>query len=72
MVFPTCSSVSSSGIGSNCAINIAYNKQIPLCHSAPLQTDKLECRDPQNLCISDPSFDFDFSPSSHVNLLLIL
>ena len=32
MVFTTCSSVSSStGVGTGCSINIAYNKQLQLC-----------------------------------------
>ncbi|OBZ75437.1 T-cell immunomodulatory protein [Grifola frondosa] len=34
MIFATCSSVSpSTGIGSDCSINIAFNKQLPLCSS---------------------------------------
>ena len=30
MVFPSCSSVSSAGVGSGCVINIVYNKELPL------------------------------------------
>ena len=70
MVFPTCSSVSSStGVGSGCLINIAYNKQIPVCPSAGSQTvDKQGnqlCRPPEKLCIADPNFNFDLSTNGN-------
>ncbi|CDO68919.1 hypothetical protein BN946_scf185000.g62 [Trametes cinnabarina] len=65
MLFATCSSVSSStGIGSSCSINIAYNKQLPLCTSstAPsVQNGKRICRPPDDLCTADPNFKFDLS-----------
>lgn len=66
MVFPTCSSVSSwSGVGSGCSINIAYNKQIPVCPSVGSQTTDKQgnqlCRPPEALCIADPNFKFDLS-----------
>ncbi|KAF8123775.1 hypothetical protein EV363DRAFT_1179119 [Boletus edulis] len=66
MVFPTCSSVSSStGVGSGCSINIAYNKQIPVCPTSGSRTiDKQGnqlCRPPDALCIADPKFNFDLS-----------
>jgi integrin alpha FG-GAP repeat containing protein 1 len=65
MVFPTCSSVSSTtGVGSGCMINIAYNKQIPVCSSASRTTDNQGnrlCRTPEALCIADPKFSFDLS-----------
>ncbi|EMD34350.1 hypothetical protein CERSUDRAFT_117229 [Gelatoporia subvermispora B] len=68
MLFTTCSSVSSStGIGSNCAINIAYNKQLPLCSSTTssgVQNGKRVCRPPQELCTADPDFTFNLTPSS--------
>ncbi|KAF8558491.1 hypothetical protein OG21DRAFT_1405058 [Imleria badia] len=63
MVFPTCSSVSSrTGVGSGCSINIAYNKQIPVCPSGSRTVDKQGnrlCRPPEALCIADPNFNFD-------------
>ncbi|KAF9239681.1 hypothetical protein BU15DRAFT_74536 [Melanogaster broomeanus] len=68
MVFPTCSSVSSTtGIGTDCLINIAYNKQLPLCPSAASSsTDKQgnqKCRLPQDLCTADPNFKYDLGLS---------
>ncbi|KAG9318236.1 hypothetical protein JVU11DRAFT_317 [Chiua virens] len=70
MVFPTCSSVSSrSGVGSGCLINIAYNKQIPVCPSASSQTTDKQgnrlCRPPEALCIADPNFGFDLSTNGN-------
>ena len=54
MVFPTC-------VGSRCALNIAYNLQMPLCSRG----DKLgtRCRDAGALCVADPEFRFDLDPS---------
>ncbi|KAG8217292.1 hypothetical protein J3R82DRAFT_5387 [Butyriboletus roseoflavus] len=70
MVFPTCSSVSSwTGVGSGCMINIVYNKQIPVCASAASQTTDKQgnqlCRPPEQLCIADPNFRFDFSTNGN-------
>lgn len=63
MVFPSCSSVSSAGVGSSCVINIVYNKQLPLCSSATSPTTDKKgnqiCRRPEELCTSDPNFKFD-------------
>ena len=63
MVFPSCSSVSSAGVGPGCTINIVYNKQLPLCSSATSPaTDKERkriCRRPEELCTPDPNFKFD-------------
>ncbi|KAF7294648.1 hypothetical protein MIND_01001600 [Mycena indigotica] len=60
MVFTTCSSVSSStGVGSDCAINIAYNKQLPLCKGLGSSTGS--CRPPEELCTADSTFTFDLS-----------
>ncbi|KZT70220.1 hypothetical protein DAEQUDRAFT_725861 [Daedalea quercina L-15889] len=67
MVFATCSSVSSSGVGSNCYINIAYNQQLPLCASTTdsgLRNGKQVCRPPEQLCTADPDFRFDLSERS--------
>ena len=65
MLFASCASVSpSSGIGSTCSINIAYNKQLPLCASATtpsIVNGKRVCRPPDNLCTADPEFGFDLS-----------
>ncbi|TBU24831.1 integrin alpha N-terminal domain-containing protein [Dichomitus squalens] len=68
MLFSTCSSVSSStGIGSTCSINIAYNKQLPLCtqSSGPsVVNGKRVCRPPTDLCTADPNFSFDLRENS--------
>ncbi|CAK5279256.1 unnamed protein product [Mycena citricolor] len=68
MVFTTCSSVSTStGIGNDCAINIAYNSQLPLCTATAdsgLNKGVRTCRPPEDLCVSDPSFKFDLSNSA--------
>lgn len=65
MVFTTCSSVSTStGIGSDCNINIAYNQQLPLCTStgaSNMRDGKQICRYPEALCTADPDFRFDLS-----------
>ncbi|KAJ7581491.1 hypothetical protein C8J56DRAFT_833576 [Mycena floridula] len=59
LVFATCTSVSSStGFGENCAINIAYNKQLPLC--AP-RDSSTACRPPDDLCTPDRGFTFDLT-----------
>ncbi|EGO21825.1 hypothetical protein SERLADRAFT_363011 [Serpula lacrymans var. lacrymans S7.9] len=68
MVFPTCSSYSpSTGIGMGCTINIAYNKQLPVCASATTSSVNSKgqrlCRSPEQLCIADPNFKFDLSTS---------
>ncbi|KAN0066109.1 hypothetical protein ACQY0O_000203 [Thecaphora frezii] len=87
VVFPSCDSD-----GSNCFVNVAYNRQIPLCSiksdglfgsgpgsnsvnasqkkkrqlrnaaAAELQEreEPLLCRDPQDLCVADDTFRFDF------------
>jgi integrin alpha FG-GAP repeat containing protein 1 len=64
MVFVTCSSVSTStGVGADCAINIAYNKQLSLCTSGDSGVKKgvRTCRPPEDLCTADPAFTFDLS-----------
>ncbi|EJD46184.1 hypothetical protein AURDEDRAFT_63627 [Auricularia subglabra TFB-10046 SS5] len=55
LVFPTCKSIDSSGVGTDCHINIAYNQQLPLCKTA---TEK-NCRPAEHLCSADPHFAFD-------------
>jgi len=60
MVFPSCSSVDkSTGVGKDCMINIAYNKQLPLCTG----TQEKNCRKPDGLCSRDPNFHFDMTES---------
>ncbi|KAI0081457.1 hypothetical protein K474DRAFT_1613628 [Panus rudis PR-1116 ss-1] len=68
MVFVTCDSVSSStGVGSNCMLNIAYNKQLPLCPSTTspsVKNGKRICRPPTNLCTADPDFRYNLNEGS--------
>lgn len=65
MVFPTCSRVSSStGLGTDCYINIAYNQQLKLCSSSTdsgLKKGVRTCRPHDDLCTADPSFKFNLS-----------
>ncbi|WVN88253.1 uncharacterized protein L203_103454 [Cryptococcus depauperatus CBS 7841] len=64
IVFPTCSRRSeSSGLGSNCNINIVYNKQASLCSTETSQWNQdelLKCRGWGDMCISDEKFEFSF------------
>ncbi|TYJ56963.1 hypothetical protein B9479_002242 [Cryptococcus floricola] len=64
IVFATCSQTSSStGLGSDCQINIAYNKQVPLCSTEAsqwIQEGVLKCRGWGDMCISDEKFEFAF------------
>ncbi|KAH8102947.1 integrin alpha N-terminal domain-containing protein [Cristinia sonorae] len=68
MLFVTCDSVSNaSGAGSGCSVNIAYNKQLPLCASTttqPVKNGKPLCRIPTDLCTADPDFSFNLRESS--------
>ncbi|THH16940.1 hypothetical protein EW146_g3775 [Bondarzewia mesenterica] len=83
LLITTCTSVSSrTGLGTGCSLNIAYNKQLPLCTSsssalilsAPLNESvedgqkKKTCRRPDELCSADPNFRFDFEGTSYVSL----
>jgi hypothetical protein len=65
LLITTCSSVSrSTGLGTNCALNIAYNAQLPLCASStsfPYQVilppqDRVEI--PQNYALPTPTSRF--------------
>ena len=73
LVFPTCSRVSqSTGFGSDCYINIAFNQQLGLCASTTdsgVKNGVRVCRNPTDLCVADPNFKFDLtnSPSNHVS-----
>ncbi|KAG2020932.1 hypothetical protein CC2G_006216 [Coprinopsis cinerea AmutBmut pab1-1] len=67
MIFPTCSRVSSStGLGTDCHINIAFNQQLGLCRlttDSGLQKGVRVCRPPDNLCTPDDNFKFDLTDS---------
>ncbi|KAI6158884.1 hypothetical protein EDD17DRAFT_1888220 [Pisolithus thermaeus] len=62
VVFTTCSHVSSSGIGSGCLLNIAYNKYVNK-QGVPI------CRSPVDLCSADPNFHADLSTSQDSDAL---
>ncbi|TCD70604.1 hypothetical protein EIP91_002634 [Steccherinum ochraceum] len=68
MLFVTCDSVShSNSVGVGCKVNIAYNKQLPLCSSTaaePIKNGKRVCRLPTDLCTADPDFRFDLREGS--------
>ena len=56
----------STGVGTDCFINIAYNQQLGLCSSTTKSgTDggPRLCRRPEDLCIADPGFKFDLTDS---------
>ncbi|KAF8894778.1 hypothetical protein BD779DRAFT_1609403 [Infundibulicybe gibba] len=76
MVFPTCTHVdSSTGIGSDCSINIAFNQQLKLCSSSTdsgVRKGVRTCRPPEALCTADPNFKFDLSPGAGNNALITL
>jgi integrin alpha FG-GAP repeat containing protein 1 len=67
IIFPSCSHVDqSTGIGTDCFINIAYNQQLSLCSSTTesgMKDGTRVCRRPEALCIADPSFKFDLTDS---------
>lgn len=76
IIFPTCARQSSSaGTGVDCALNIAYNKQVPICigiasensTSGAAESGTLKCRGWGDLCVGDESFDFSFDPASEVS-----
>lgn len=56
MVITSCPSLD------DCTLSIAYNNQMPLCEST-MPADA-RCRDLESLCVADPDFSFDLSPSS--------
>ncbi|EPQ58671.1 hypothetical protein GLOTRDRAFT_73218 [Gloeophyllum trabeum ATCC 11539] len=68
MIFPTCSYVSSiTGVGTDCYINIAYNKQLPLCASTTdsgIKNGRRVCRPPEELCTPDVDFMYDLDERS--------
>jgi len=76
IIFPTCSRHSSStGLGHDCSINIAYNQQIPTCSSESSifgSDGKLTCRGHGDMCRSDPDYAFDFASSEVSSFLMLL
>ncbi|KAH9979777.1 hypothetical protein BJV77DRAFT_1048772 [Russula vinacea] len=75
LLITTCTTVSrSTGLGTNCALNIAYNTQLPLCASSssfPLASNPAAaapCRNPAALCVADPNFSFSFSGPNYVSV----
>jgi len=69
-VFATCDKAyATSGIGTNCRINIAYNQQAPLCSTEGSRFDeqgRLGCRGWGDLCRRDEHFNFEFHEGSEV------
>ena len=67
MVFPTCAHVSSStGVGTDCYINVAFNEQLQLCASSTdsgVKNGVRVCRPPEDLCTPDPNFRFNLTDS---------
>jgi len=67
MLFPTCAHVdSTTGVGTDCYINIVYNQQLSLCSSTTdsgLRNGVRICRRPEDLCIADPNFKFNLTDS---------
>lgn len=82
LVFPTCRSFNAgSGIGTGCALNILYNRQIPLCADPSAEWLKMagqavvgrpqgKCRKWSELCQADEEMDFDMSPEVDVGVKL--
>jgi integrin alpha FG-GAP repeat containing protein 1 len=77
MIFPVCGRRSSlAGTGSECSLNIAYNRQVPICSGVGAENanngaavaDSLKCRGWGELCMADPGFTFSFEPSGEVSL----
>ncbi|KAG8681103.1 hypothetical protein FRC08_015836, partial [Ceratobasidium sp. 394] len=73
LVFPVCASFSSStGVGLDCEIHVAYNKQIPLCSATGVGAGSGKCRSPGALCVADDSFTFDLDPNGDAYSVLPL
>jgi hypothetical protein len=77
IIFPTCAQHSSSaGTGSDCALNIAYNKQVPICSGISSENvtlgledaQSLKCRGWAELCVGDENFNFTFDTANEVGL----
>jgi integrin alpha FG-GAP repeat containing protein 1 len=87
MVFPTCQQVDKgTGIGTDCAINVAYNVQKKLCQAkvsgwgglsggANDTAEEGKCRKPDDLCEADEAYKFNFdnaNPEVWSYFLLVL
>lgn len=76
IIFPTCSRHSSStGLGHDCSINIAFNQQVPTCSSEASKSGsdgKLSCRGHGDMCRSDTDYAFDFASSEVGSVLMLL
>ncbi|KAH8995858.1 hypothetical protein EDB86DRAFT_2920938 [Lactarius hatsudake] len=75
LLITTCDLIShSTGLGTNCALNIAYNMQLPLCaatSSFPFTSGPAAaapCRRPDALCVADSNFTFTFSGPNYVSV----
>jgi len=77
MLITTCTSVSqSTGLGTGCALNIAYNQQLPLCapqsssffSGGSQEKEGTSCRKPDELCTADPEFKFTFSGNGYSSI----
>ncbi|CAK9786351.1 hypothetical protein CC85DRAFT_284969 [Cutaneotrichosporon oleaginosum] len=68
LIFSTCSKAKiTTGLGDNCKIHVAYNKQARLCDTKSSQFaagGRLICRGYEELCSADPHFDFQFWENS--------
>ncbi|KAG8790454.1 hypothetical protein FRC12_011834 [Ceratobasidium sp. 428] len=74
LVFPVCASYSSvTGIGLDCEIHVAYNKQIPLCSGTGMGGGgNGKCRELGALCVKDDGFVFDLDPNGDAYSVLRL
>jgi integrin alpha FG-GAP repeat containing protein 1 len=58
-------------VGFDCSINIAYNRQVPLCGTAASQykgDGSLKCRGWGQLCLADENFEFSLESSSEASI----
>lgn len=58
IIFPVCAK-------NVCSIHVVYNQQMGLCHKS--NDNSATCRNPQNLCVADPNFKFDFTKPNTQN-----
>ncbi|KAG8716700.1 hypothetical protein FRC09_015339, partial [Ceratobasidium sp. 395] len=73
LVFPVCASYSSiTGIGLDCEIHVAYNKQVPLCSGTGVGGGNGKCRELGALCVKDDGFVFDLDPNGDAYSVLRL
>ncbi|KAH8923939.1 hypothetical protein BT69DRAFT_119975 [Atractiella rhizophila] len=64
MIITACPSGTEVG---GCQLITSHNVQIPLCSSTS-SSPTTKCRDLSNLCVPDPDFNFDFSPTSKTTI----